>query len=124
LLAAAGGGAFIWVNGILLRTLHHWAGLPFAIDPMLSSRLVQASFSILWTLLAMSAMVLATHRALRPLWVIGAALMGIVVLKLFVVDLSGIGTVERIVSFIGVGLLMLLVGYLSPVPPREVARAL
>jgi uncharacterized membrane protein len=56
--------------------------------------------------------------------VIGAALMGIVVLKLFVVDLSGIGTVERIVSFIGVGLLMLLVGYLSPVPPREVARAL
>jgi uncharacterized membrane protein len=91
---------------------------------MLSSRLVQASFSILWTLLAMSAMVLATHRALRPLWVIGAALMGIVVLKLFVVDLSGIGTVERIVSFIGVGLLMLLVGYLSPVPPREVARAL
>jgi uncharacterized membrane protein len=124
LLAAAGGGAFIWVNGILLRTLHHWAGLPFAIDPMLSSRLVQASFSLLWTLLAMSAMVLATRRALRPLWVIGAALMGVVVLKLFVVDLSGIGTVERIVSFIGVGLLMLLVGYLSPVPPREVARAL
>ena len=123
LLATAGGGAFIWVNGILLRTLHHWTGLPFAIEPLLSSRLVQASFSILWTLLAMSAMVLATRRALRPLWVIGAALMGAVVVKLFIVDLSGIGTVERIVSFIGVGLLMLLVGYLSPVPPREVAHA-
>ena len=123
LLATAGGGAFIWVNGILLRTLHHWAGLPFAIEPLLSSRLVQASFSILWTLLAMSAMVLATRRALRPLWVIGAGLMGVVVVKLFVVDLSGIGTVERIVSFIGVGVLMLLVGYLSPVPPREVAQA-
>jgi uncharacterized membrane protein len=68
-------------------------------------------------------MVLATRRALRPLWVVGAALMGIVVAKLFLVDLSGIGTVERIVSFIGVGLLMLLVGYLSPVPPREVAPA-
>jgi uncharacterized membrane protein len=26
--------------------------------------------------------------------------------------------VERIVSFIGVGLLMLVIGYLSPVPPR------
>jgi len=118
----AGAGSFIWVNGMLLRTLHHWAGLPFRLEPMLSSQLVQASFSILWTLLAMAAMVVATRRALRPLWVVGAGLMGVVVLKLFLVDLSGIGTVERIVSFIGVGLLMLLIGYLSPVPPKE-ARA-
>ena len=84
---------------------------------------MQASFSILWTLLAVTSMVLASRRALRSLWVVGAALMGAVVAKLFLVDLSGIGTVERIVSFIGVGLLMLVVGYLSPVPPREVARA-
>ena len=118
----AGAGSFIWVNGMLLRTLHHWAGLPFRLEPMLSSQLVQASFSILWTLLAMAAMVVATRRALRPLWIVGAGLMGVVVLKLFLVDLSGIGTVERIVSFIGVGLLMLLIGYLSPVPPKE-ARA-
>lgn len=123
LIAAAGAGAFVWVNGTLLRTLHHWTGLPFALEPMLSSRLVQASFSILWTLLAVTSMVLASRRALRSLWVIGAALMGAVVAKLFLVDLSGIGTVERIVSFIGVGLLMLVVGYLSPVPPREVAGA-
>ncbi len=123
LVVAAGAGAFVWMNGTLLRTLHHWTGLPFALEPMLSSRLVQASFSILWTLLAVTSMVLASRRALRPLWVVGAALMGVVVAKLFLVDLSGIGTVERIVSFIGVGLLMLVVGYLSPVPPREVARA-
>lgn len=114
--------AFLWVNAILLRTLHHWAGLPFALQPMLKSALVQSAFSILWTLLALGAMVVATRRHLRALWVLGAALMGVVVLKLFLVDLSGIGTVERIVSFIGVGLLMLLVGYLSPVPPKE-ARA-
>lgn len=118
-----GAGAFIWVNAILLRTLHHWAGLPFALRPMLSSQLVQASFSILWMLLALAAMVVATRRALRPLWITGAALMGVVVAKLFAVDLSSIGTVERIVSFIGAGLLMLLIGYLSPVPPREQARA-
>jgi uncharacterized membrane protein len=69
----------------------------------------------------MAAMVVATRRALRPLWVVGAALMGVVVGKLFMVDLSGIGTVERIVSFIGAGVLMLLIGYLSPVPPRAEA---
>ncbi|HZD20787.1 MAG TPA: DUF2339 domain-containing protein, partial [Burkholderiales bacterium] len=116
-------GAFAWVNGTLLRTVHHWTGLPFLLQPMLASQLVQASFSILWMTLALAAMVIATRRAIRVIWVGGAALMGIVVAKLFVVDLSGIGTLERIVSFVGVGLLMLLIGYLSPVPPRALARA-
>jgi len=114
---------FAWVNGTLLRTVHHWSGVPFLPEPMLASRLVQSSFSILWMLLALAAMVVATRRAFRVVWICGAALMGLVVAKLFVVDLSGIGTLERIVSFVSVGLLMLLIGYLSPVPPRAAARA-
>jgi uncharacterized membrane protein len=48
--------------------------------------------------------------------------MGVVVIKLFLVDLSNVGGVERIVSFIGVGMLMLLIGYMSPVPPRTQER--
>jgi uncharacterized membrane protein len=39
---------------------------------------------------------------------------------LFFIDLSNVGGVERIVSFMGVGLLMLVIGYVSPVPPRAV----
>jgi len=123
LLALAAAAGFIWVNGVLLRTLHHWAGVPFDLQAMMTSRLVQASFSILWMLLALAAMLVATRRALRVAWIVGAALMATVVAKLFLVDLSGVGTVERIVSFIGVGVLMLLIGYLSPVPPRQEARA-
>jgi uncharacterized membrane protein len=63
-------------------------------------------------------MVAATRLRIRALWIVGAALMAVVVAKLFLVDLSNIGGVERIVSFIGVGLLMLLIGYVSPVPPK------
>ena len=48
--------------------------------------------------------------------------MTVVVAKLFLVDLSGAGTVQRIVSFVGVGILMLVIGYLSPVPPKEGAK--
>lgn len=120
--ALYGAAAFIWVNGTLLRTLHHWAGLPFELEPMLASRLVQASFSILWTLLALGMMVAATRRAMRAVWLVGAVLMAVVVVKLFLVDLSGAGTVERIVSFIVVGLLMLIIGYMSPVPPKEESK--
>jgi len=53
----------------------------------------------------------------RLLWLIGAALLGAVVVKLFAVDLAGSGTVARIVSFLGVGALLLVIGYLAPVPP-------
>jgi len=37
--------------------------------------------------------------------------------KLVLVDLSGTGSVARIVSFLGAGLLMVGIGYLSPIPP-------
>lgn len=115
----AGTGAFLWANAVLLRALHHWAGVPLQAAPLLRSELVQAALSLFWTLLALAAMVLATRRAWRPLWLTGAALLVAVVGKLLLVDLSNAATIERIVSFLGVGLLMLVIGYLAPLPPKE-----
>jgi len=115
----AAAAAFVWANAALLRTLHHWAGVPMHLTLMLRSDLVQAALSLFWTLLALGAMVAGTRRASRPLWLLGAGLMAVVVGKLFLVDLSNIGTVERIVSFLGVGVLMLVIGYLAPVPPKQ-----
>ena len=46
----------------------------------------------------------------------GAGLLVLVVAKLFLVDLSNVGGVERIISFLGVGALMLAIGYLAPFP--------
>ncbi len=120
---ALGVAAFVWLNGVLLRTLHHWAGVPFKIDAMLHSMLVQAAFSIFWSVLALCAMFSATRLRLRPLWLTGAGLMVVVVVKLFFIDLSNVGGIERIVSFIGVGVLMLVIGYVSPVPPSTAEEA-
>ena len=53
---------------------------------------------------------------------VGAALMAVVVGKLFLVDLSHMAGIERIVSFIGVGVLMLVIGYFSPLPPAAFAE--
>lgn len=120
---ALGSIGFIWLNGALLRTLHHWGGVPFSGDSMMRSMLVQSSLSIFWSVLALCTMVTATRIKQRPLWIAGAGLMAIVVGKLFFVDLSNVGGIERIVSFIGVGLLMLVVGYFSPVPPASAKEA-
>jgi uncharacterized membrane protein len=67
-------------------------------------------------------MLLAARKSTRVVWLAGAALLAVVVAKLFLVDLSRIGSIERIVSFVGVGLLMLIVGYLSPLPPAVEQR--
>ena len=113
-------GLFIWVNAFVLRIIHFWKGVPYDLDIMLESQLVQATFSILWASIAVAIMVFSSRKLHRATWMIGAALMGVVVVKLFLVDLSNSGTVERIIAFLVVGVLLLLVGYFSPVPPKNV----
>src|SRR6266550_1012680 len=109
---------FIWVNALVLRTIHFWFDVPYDFQSLWHSMLVQATFSLLWSIMALATMLLAHRGRWRIAWVAGAALLGAVVVKLFLVDLGQAGGVERIVSFIGVGLLLLLIGYLAPVPPR------
>jgi uncharacterized membrane protein len=113
--------AFLALNAVLLRTLLHWFGIPFAFNIMMESTLVQTSLSIFWAVLALAAMLVATRKKWRVVWLVGAALLAAVVAKLFLVNLSNVGSIERIVSFCGVGMLMLIVGYLSPLPPAETA---
>ena len=57
------------------------------------------------------------HRRAHEHW--PGLLLAVVVAKLFFVDLSQVGGVERIVSFMGVGVLLLIIGYMAPVPPRR-----
>jgi uncharacterized membrane protein len=63
-------------------------------------------------------MTFGARRAHRGYWIAGAALMGLVVVKLFLVELGNTGTVARIVSFIAIGGLLLVLGYVAPAPPR------
>jgi uncharacterized membrane protein len=93
--------------------------VPFEPVALWASPLFQTTASVTWTLVALALMVGGTRLATRALWIAGSTLLAAVVAKLFIVDLAGIGTVARIVSFIVVGLLILVIGYLSPLPPRS-----
>jgi uncharacterized membrane protein len=118
-LAALG---FVWVNSIVLRSIHHWVGVPYIAHELFNSIVVQAAFSILWTLTAMVMMVMGTRKLQRPPWFTGAALLAVVVGKLFLLDLANSGTVARIVSFLGVGVLLMIIGYTAPVPPGDTEK--
>ena len=72
--------------------------------------------SISWTFIGLCVTVIASRRGRRGLWICGVALLAVVVVKLFTVDLARLSTLAKIGTFLIVGLLLLLVGYLSPVP--------
>ena len=116
-----GGAAFVWLNAMLVRGFYHYAGVPYRLDEWTHSLAVQTGLTLLWSALALALMWLSARRHLRTLWMVGAALLAVVVAKLLLVDLSGTGSVTRIVSFIGVGLLMLVIAYVAPLPASKPA---
>lgn len=121
-VAALAGLAFLIVSGAWLRTAHHGFGVAWEVEALAGSFVVQTGLAILWTLLALALMTYAHRRVNRAAWLAGAGLLGLVVVKLMLVDLMNAGGAERIVTFIAVGGLMLVVGYLAPLPPRAAAR--
>ncbi|HEY7943828.1 MAG TPA: DUF2339 domain-containing protein [Casimicrobiaceae bacterium] len=112
-----GVGLFGLLNGAALRTAHHWGEIPWQLTALLGSKLLQAGLTLAWTATAVVLMFFATRRALRPLWMIGAGLLALAIGKLFLIDLAALSGLPRVVAFLGVGSLLLLIGYLSPLPP-------
>ncbi|HKU14554.1 MAG TPA: DUF2339 domain-containing protein [Steroidobacteraceae bacterium] len=119
LIAIAAGIVFLWLNAALIRSLHHNWGAPITAYGITHSTFVQAALSIFWGVLGFAAMTAAARQRWRYVWIVGLGLMIVVVAKLFVVDLSSIGTVGRIASFLTTGVLLLIIGYFAPLPPKR-----
>jgi len=116
-------GAFVILNGIVARTVHHWLGVPWQLSALMSSRPLQAALTLTWTVAALAAMVVATRLRLRALWLTGAGLIVAVVVKLFAIDLAALSGLSLVVAFLGVGALLLVIGYVAPLPPQAGDRA-
>jgi uncharacterized membrane protein len=118
-LILLGGLLFIWLSGVMLRTMHHYGDVPFNLSRMTHDASIQTALSILWTILGMLAMLAASRRSIRPVWIAGSVLVAVVLVKMMFIDLAASGTVERIVSFLVVGGLLVAMGYFSPIPKSE-----
>ncbi|CAM8678075.1 DUF2339 domain-containing protein [Kluyvera sp. M-M157-B] len=111
--------SFWWLNGILLRSLAWYGEVAWNVEALWHSRLIQTCFALFWMLGALIVMLRATRRRSRREWLCGAVLLGIVIVKLMLVDSARGGGLARAVAFIGVAILVLIVGYFSPLPPKE-----
>lgn len=120
---AVGTLAFLTLNTVIARSVHHWTGVAYHIEALWVSGVFQSTIAVVWTVSSLALVASAARLGLRMLWFAGAGLLAAVVLKLFLVDLSSVGTLARIVSFLAVGGLTLVIGYFSPLPPRPAEEA-
>lgn len=109
---------FWWLNGMLLRALAWYGDVAWSVEALWHSRLIQTCFALFWMLAALVVMLRATRYRSRREWLCGAVLLGIVIVKLMLVDSAGGGGLARAVAFIGVAILVLIIGYFSPLPPK------
>ena len=109
--------ALLVLSSVVVRAMHHYIGTPLWGHAIWHNGEVQLSLTLLWVVLAFILMTFSSRRHIRQVWFVGAALLAIVVVKLLLLDLSQSGTLTRVFSFIGSGVVMLVIAYLAPLPP-------
>ena len=87
------------------------------------NRTGQAALALVWSFAGCGAMLLGHAKARRPVWFAGAALMGVVLVKMLLVDRHNLGELPGIFATLGVGALLATVGYFAPVPPGGQSRS-
>jgi uncharacterized membrane protein len=110
---------FAVVTLSVCRAAHAWAGVPFNLNSMIGAAGVQAAWSIVWMLFALAFMIRGSIRKNRILWMAGMTLAGAVVLKFLFVELGNSSGLERIISAIVMGVLLLIAGYFDPKSSKE-----
>ncbi|WP_052063813.1 DUF2339 domain-containing protein [Nitrincola sp. A-D6] len=98
----AGVGSWIFVT---LEVRHLWQGSLSTVLPMQSGELY--SYSLVWLLMAASAMLLGSLRQWIRLYQTGMLLLLITIAKIFLIDMSDLTGLLRVASFMGLGLCLL-----------------
>lgn len=108
---------FAFITFATLRGVHQLGGV-FWDEALAWTTLAQTSLTVVWSLVGMAAWIVGSRRGNRSLWLAGAVLMGIVLVKLLLVDRTHLGNLYGIASFIAYGLLCTVIGYLAPAPAK------
>ncbi len=109
---------FLLLTSITLRSVHFFTNAPWS-EALFDSTIAQAGLSVVWSLAGIIAMVIGARRGSRGVWIGGASLMGVVIVKLILIDRHHLHDLPAILGTLAVGLLLLIVGYFAPVPPRR-----
>lgn len=107
---------FLWAGTLEIdRWFLHWINLPAGANRGLAS---EAAVSIFWGLFAVAAVAVGFRIRAAAMRYFGLGLFAVTLLKIVLVDLGQISTGDRVLSFMGLGVLLMgtsvLYGKLSP----------
>ena len=108
---------FLWITAIISRSVHFYAHIPMY--SMLKSHLFHLGIFIFWALYGIAHIIAGHKKSLRPVWIAGAVLTIVDIIKLLLFDLADTGTISRIVSFFIAGIILLFIGWAAPLPPSR-----
>jgi uncharacterized membrane protein len=114
-LVIADGALFLVLTAVIARSVHFYGGVPYGMVP--GSEVFQLCLFVFWAVWGIAHIIGGNRMKLRRLWIAGAVLTVADIMKLLLLDLAGSGTVIRIVSFFIAGLILLFIGWISPLPP-------
>ncbi len=115
---------FALMTSITLRAVHFLGHVPWDSESMMRSALAQACLSVVWCLAGLAAMLTGARRLSRPIWIGGACLVGLVIVKLILIDRTHLKDLHAILGVLAVGGLLMVVGYFAPNPPKPVEAEL
>ncbi|MEM9171781.1 MAG: DUF2339 domain-containing protein [Pseudomonadota bacterium] len=104
---AAGAGALLFVS---LEIRHLWTGSVRLNFPSTNSGELY-TYSLVWLAIALGGLSLGRAQPRGGIYRAGMGLLAIVILKVFLVDLSDLGGLLRVASFMGLGLSLLGMAY-------------
>lgn len=114
---------FITLTFAVARAVHQLTGVAWTPEALLASGVANSAITLCWAVVGFGAWIAASRLGRRTLWQFAAVLLGLVLLKLLIVDRAFLSTVAGIVSFVVFGLLSIAVGYLAPAPPSRTTNA-
>ncbi|MCL2066056.1 MAG: DUF2339 domain-containing protein [Treponema sp.] len=106
---------FLFISALLARAVHFYRNIPY--DTLFGSDGFQLGLFIIWALYGIAHIAAGTKFARRKIWIAGAILTICDIVKLLLLDLKDAGTVIRIISFFAAGIVLLFIGWVSPLPP-------
>ncbi len=103
----AGVGLWLFLS---LEIRHLWHGRLDLSDAFIDGELY--TYSVIWLVMAMGVMIVGTLRGARAVYRGGLALLVLVIVKIFFVDMGGLTGLLRSLSFMGLGLSLLALAFL------------
>jgi uncharacterized membrane protein len=106
---------FLFAMALTARSVHFYGQVPYY--RIFDSPVFHLCLFILWAVYGIGHIIGGSRFSQRKVWIAGAVLTVTDIAKLLLLDMSGTGTVTRIVSFFIAGLLLLFIGWAAPLPP-------